>query len=71
MFPLTPLHRNGLLTSCTERLGESITQQDIAYAREILEAVGYSVDKPDEVTHDEHQTRVLAGYKSALSSEYL
>ncbi|KAF4577032.1 hypothetical protein EYR36_005019 [Pleurotus pulmonarius] len=50
---------------------ESITQQDVAYAREILEAVGYSIDKPAESTHDEHQTRVLAGYKAALSNPYV
>ncbi|KDQ25960.1 hypothetical protein PLEOSDRAFT_1085281 [Pleurotus ostreatus PC15] len=50
---------------------ESITQQDIAYAREILEAVGYSIEKPAESTHDEHQTRVLAGYKAALSNPHV
>ncbi|KAG9220411.1 hypothetical protein CCMSSC00406_0003867 [Pleurotus cornucopiae] len=34
----------------------------------ILEAVGYSVEQPSGTTEDEHQTRVLAGYKAALSN---
>lgn len=38
------------------------------HAKEILEAAGYSVRAP-ETTDDEHQTRVLAGYKAALHSE--
>ena len=36
------------------------------HAREILEADGYAVDAAPGVTEDEHQTRVLAGYKAAL-----
>ncbi|KAG9220405.1 hypothetical protein CCMSSC00406_0006670 [Pleurotus cornucopiae] len=48
--------------------GESITRHDVDYAREILEAVGYSVEQPSGTTEDEHQTRVLAGYKAALSN---
>ncbi|KAF9498009.1 hypothetical protein BDN71DRAFT_1429169 [Pleurotus eryngii] len=51
-----------------EDQGESITRRDVDYAREILEAVGYSVEQPSETTEDEHQTRVLAGYKAALSN---
>ena len=36
------------------------------HAREILEADGYTVEPGPGVTQDEHQTRVLAGYKAAL-----
>ncbi len=36
------------------------------HAREILEADGYTVEPAEGVTEDEHQTRVLAGYKAAL-----
>ncbi|KAJ7094729.1 Conidiation protein 6-domain-containing protein [Mycena belliarum] len=39
----------------------------VAHAREILEAAGYSVTDENAGT-DEHQTRVLAGYKAALSN---
>ncbi|KAJ7158322.1 hypothetical protein C8R43DRAFT_948627 [Mycena crocata] len=38
-----------------------------AHAREILEAAGYTVSGGKEDT-DEHQVRVLAGYKAALSN---
>lgn len=41
-----------------------------AHAREVLEAAGYTFDKGEGVTEDEHETRVLAGYKAALHSEY-
>ncbi|KAI0360832.1 FAD/NAD(P)-binding domain-containing protein [Trametes cingulata] len=36
------------------------------HAREILEADGYQVDRPEGMTEDEHQKRVNAGYKAAL-----
>ena len=36
------------------------------HAREILEADGYTVEPGPGITQDEHQTRVLAGYKAAL-----
>ena len=41
------------------------------HSREILEAAGITVDhsgKPERGTEDEHETRVLAGYKAALHS---
>ncbi|KAJ7158330.1 hypothetical protein C8R43DRAFT_882425 [Mycena crocata] len=38
-----------------------------AHAREILEAAGYTVSGGKEDT-DEHQVRVLAGYKAALNN---
>ena len=41
------------------------------HSREILEEAGITVDhsgKPERGTDDEHQTRVLAGYKAALHS---
>ena len=40
------------------------------HAREILEAHGYTVERAEGVSEDEHTTRVLAGYKAALNSEY-
>ncbi|KAJ8453581.1 hypothetical protein ONZ45_g19658 [Pleurotus djamor] len=46
--------------------GEYITKEDINYAREILEAAGYHVERSAETTEAEHQTRVLAGYKAAM-----
>ena len=39
------------------------------HAREILEAHGYTVERAEGVSEDDHQTRVLAGYKAALNSE--
>ncbi|KAI0373572.1 hypothetical protein BV20DRAFT_962780 [Pilatotrama ljubarskyi] len=36
------------------------------HAREILEADGYQIERPEGVTEDEHQKRVNAGYKAAL-----
>ncbi|KAI0793669.1 Conidiation protein 6-domain-containing protein [Fomes fomentarius] len=36
------------------------------HAREILEADGYTFERPEGVTEDEHQVRVNAGYKAAL-----
>ncbi|KAJ7158337.1 Conidiation protein 6-domain-containing protein [Mycena crocata] len=38
-----------------------------AHAREIFEAAGYTVSGGKEDT-DEHQVRVLAGYKAALNN---
>ncbi|KAK7031451.1 Conidiation protein 6-domain-containing protein [Favolaschia claudopus] len=40
-----------------------------AHAREILEAAGYTVtSNEEEANTDEHQMRVLAGYKAALNN---
>ncbi|EKM54064.1 uncharacterized protein PHACADRAFT_185049 [Phanerochaete carnosa HHB-10118-sp] len=36
------------------------------HAREILEAHGYTIERGEGVSEDEHHTRVLAGYKAAL-----
>ena len=41
-----------------------------AHAREILEAHGYTIERAEGVSESEHETRVLAGYKAALSSEF-
>ncbi|KAF9490680.1 hypothetical protein BDN71DRAFT_1511085 [Pleurotus eryngii] len=41
--------------------GESITRDDVDYAREILEAVGYNVEEPSGTTEDENQTRASSG----------
>lgn len=39
------------------------------HAREILEAHGYTVERAENVSEDEHDRRVLAGYKAALNSK--
>ncbi|KAF9490681.1 hypothetical protein BDN71DRAFT_1454031 [Pleurotus eryngii] len=41
--------------------GESITRDDVDYARETLEAVGYNVEEPSGTTEDENQTRASSG----------
>ncbi len=40
------------------------------HAREILAAAGIDVEPASEAERDEHEVRVLAGYKAALHSEY-
>lgn len=40
-----------------------------AHAREVLEAAGYTFERDEGVSEDEHMMRVLAGYKAALHSE--
>jgi hypothetical protein len=45
------------------------SEQAKKHAAEILEAAGYVVEQPSGVSADEHETRVLAGYKAALSSK--
>lgn len=42
-----------------------------AHAREILEAHGYTAERAEGTSESEHETRVLAGYKAALSSKYI
>lgn len=49
---------------------EHTSEQAKAHAREILEAAGYHIERPETSTEEEHNTRVLAGYKAALSSEF-
>ena len=39
------------------------------HAREVLTAAGYQVEKPTGSTDEEHETRVMAGYKAALTSK--
>lgn len=41
------------------------------HAIEVLEASGYTVERPSTSTEDEHEVRVLAGYKAALNSMLL
>lgn len=48
---------------------ENTSPEAKAHAREILEAHGYTVERAEDVSQDEHETRVLAGYKAALNSE--
>lgn len=38
------------------------------HAKEVLSAAGYQVEKPSDSTDEEHETRVMAGYKAALAS---
>jgi hypothetical protein len=38
------------------------------HAKEVLSAAGYQVEKPMGSTDEEHETRVMAGYKAALAS---
>ena len=39
------------------------------HAQEILEANGYTFERATDITEDEHERRVLAGYKAAIHSE--
>ena len=48
---------------------ENTSEQAKAHAREVLEAAGYTVERDPDVSEDEHEKRVLAGYKAALHSE--
>lgn len=52
-------------------LGEHASDETKEHAREILEAAGYHVEKPETSTEEEHMTRVLAGYKAAIHSKLL
>jgi hypothetical protein len=52
-----------VLTFCC--VGEKTTKDHV---REILQSAGYNEGPPD-LNDEEHQTRVLAGYKAALHSE--
>lgn len=40
------------------------------HAREILEAHGYTAERAEGVSQDEYNSRVYAGYKAALNSEF-
>ncbi|KAJ7783000.1 Conidiation protein 6-domain-containing protein [Mycena metata] len=44
-----------------------VDDESVAHAREILEAAGYTFTD-EEAKEDEHQVRVLAGYKAALTN---
>ncbi|KAJ7470853.1 Conidiation protein 6-domain-containing protein [Mycena latifolia] len=46
---------------------EATSDEAQAHAREILEAAGYTVTD-ENVDRDEHEVRVLAGYKAALNN---
>jgi hypothetical protein len=47
---------------------ESTSAEAKQHAKEVLSAAGYQVEKPSGATDDEHVTRVMAGYKAALTS---
>ena len=56
-----------MMLICLE-IDDATSPEAKKHAAEILEAAGYQVDMPSGSNETEHQTRVLAGYKAALSS---
>jgi hypothetical protein len=52
------------------RADPNTSEEAKAHAREILEAHDYSYERPADVTEDEHDRRVLGGYKAALNSAF-
>jgi len=52
-------------------LDEHTSEEAKAHAREVLEAAGYSIERAQGATDEEHETHVLAGYKAALHSALL
>ena len=65
-FPCFPPFGAGALTDHGRTADPHASTEAKRHAREILEADGYTVEPGEGVTEDEHQTRVLAGYKAAL-----
>jgi hypothetical protein len=47
---------------------ENTSAEAKQHAKEVLSAAGYQVEKPSGSTDEEHETRVMAGYKAALTS---
>ena len=52
-------------------LDQNTSEEAKAHAREVLEAAGYTVERTADIPEDEHEKRVIAGYKAALHSKYL
>ena len=50
---------------------QNTSEEAKAHAREVLEAAGYTVERTADIPEDEHEKRVIAGYKAALHSKYL
>lgn len=50
-------------------IDENTSEAAKAHAREVLEAAGYTIERATDIPKDEHEKRVLAGYKAALHSK--